>query len=72
MGLETVMGGASNFGTVFSLNTTGEEAVLYGFTGGTDGANPYAGLIIDAKGFLYGTAFQGGAYSFGTVFEHIP
>ncbi|MGA2373800.1 MAG: choice-of-anchor tandem repeat GloVer-containing protein [Candidatus Korobacteraceae bacterium] len=34
--------------------------VLYNFTGGTDGANPYDGLTMDAAGNLYGTASAGG------------
>ena len=34
--------------------------VLYNFTGGGDGANPYAGLTMDAAGNLYGTAAVGG------------
>ncbi len=41
----TAYGGAFNFGTVFKLDTTGQETVLYTFTGGADGAIPLAGLI---------------------------
>jgi uncharacterized repeat protein (TIGR03803 family) len=66
----TVNGGASNAGTVYKLSQKGEKTVLYSFTGGADGANPYAGLVMDAKGNLYGTTFAGGASSrFGTVFK---
>jgi hypothetical protein len=36
------------------------ERVLYRFTGGSDGANPVAGLIADASGNLYGTTEFGG------------
>jgi uncharacterized repeat protein (TIGR03803 family) len=43
--------------------------VLYSFTGGSDGGSPYAGLIADSKGNLYGTTFQGGASKVGVVFE---
>ena len=39
---------------------------------GTDGAYPYAGLIFDAAGNLYGTTDEGGTYSVGTVFELTP
>ena len=41
---------------------------LYHFTRGTDGANPYAGLILSA-GALYGTAYSGGSSGQGTVFQ---
>ena len=43
--------------------------VLYTFTGQGDGANPYAGLTMDAAGNLYGTTYAGGSYGQGTVFE---
>ncbi len=42
--------------------------VIHNFTGGQDGANPYAGLTIDRAGNLYGTA-SGGGLGFGTVFK---
>ncbi|HXM21194.1 MAG TPA: choice-of-anchor tandem repeat GloVer-containing protein [Terriglobales bacterium] len=47
-------------GTVFKVGKTGEETVLYSFKGGTDGVTPYAGLIRDAAGNLYGTTPWGG------------
>jgi len=60
-------------GTVFKLALDGSETVLYSFTGGSDGANPNAGLIRDASGNLYGTATYGGAgcgsYGCGVVFK---
>jgi uncharacterized repeat protein (TIGR03803 family) len=43
--------------------------VLYSFTGGLDGGYPYAGLIRDARGNLYGTASYGGDSGYGVVFE---
>jgi uncharacterized repeat protein (TIGR03803 family) len=46
------------------------EQVLYSFTGGSDGGAPN-GVVIDAKGYLYGTAETGGSGS-GTVFELVP
>ena len=48
------------------------ETVLYSFAGPTDGDLPYAGLIFDAAGNLYGTTEQGGTANHGTVFEIIP
>jgi len=65
----TSVGGSSGAGVVFGLSESGEEKVLYSFTGGADGANPNASLIFDASGNLYGTTYAGGAHSAGTVFE---
>lgn len=69
-------GGADNAGTVFELSPTSAggwtESVLYSFTGGADGAEPQAGLILDSVGNLYGTASSGGAYGVGVVFELTP
>ncbi len=49
------------------------EKVLYSFNdNGTDGDYPYAGLIFDAAGNLYGTTGEGGTYGCGTVFELTP
>jgi uncharacterized repeat protein (TIGR03803 family) len=47
-------------GTVFKLDPSGNETVLYAFTGGADGAGPVAGVIQDAAGNLYGTTANGG------------
>jgi len=61
----TVVGGTSNFGTVFKLtphsNGKWTETVLHNFTGGSDGKAPHGGVTIDAKGSLYGTAVAGGS-----------
>jgi uncharacterized repeat protein (TIGR03803 family) len=68
----TEFGGASGNGTVFKVTPKGDESVLYSFKGGNDGANPFAALIADAAGNLYGTTFFGGANSNGTVFKVTP
>jgi uncharacterized repeat protein (TIGR03803 family) len=65
----TTIGGASCCGTVFKLTPTGKETVLYSFTGGSDGLAPYAGVIQDSRGNLYGTTYQGGSGGYGTVFK---
>ena len=65
----TTLGGASNSGIVFKLDTTGSETVLYTFTGGADGGSPNAPLIRDASGNLYGTTLGGGALGMGTLFK---
>src|ERR1700722_19704812 len=53
-------GGAQNAGDVYKLETTGQLAVLYSFTGGSDGSGPRSGLIADSAGNLYGTTVYGG------------
>jgi uncharacterized repeat protein (TIGR03803 family) len=66
----TYEGGAYGDGTVFELTAAGTETVLYSFGSQTgDGTYPFAGLIFDKKGNLYGTTINGGAYGGGTVFE---
>jgi uncharacterized repeat protein (TIGR03803 family) len=61
-------GGSSGAGTVFALNTNGTVfTTLYSFTGGSDGANPEAGLIL-TNNTLYGTAGSVSSPGNGTVF----
>jgi uncharacterized repeat protein (TIGR03803 family) len=60
----TVLGGDHGSGTVFQLSPTPtgwEQTVLYSFTGGADGGEPYKGVTIDRHGNLYGTAVTGGS-----------
>lgn len=68
----TYAGGAHGTGTVFELGKNGKETVLYSFAGGTDGANPVAGVTRDAKGNFYGTTSAGGTSGYGTVFQLTP
>ena len=63
------LGGTNGHGAMFRLATNGALTMLYSFTGGSDGANPCAGLTQGADGKLYGTTFSGGANSYGTVFK---
>ena len=65
----TTYGGANNNGTVFKINTDGSDyAILYSFTGGDDGAIPWAGLTLSGN-TLYGTTILGGAADQGTIFK---
>jgi uncharacterized repeat protein (TIGR03803 family) len=73
----TAFGGTSGSGIVFELTNPEApggwtETILYNFSGGSDGSQPYGGLIFDSAGNLYGTTFQGGASSAGTVYELTP
>jgi uncharacterized repeat protein (TIGR03803 family) len=78
----TRYGGTSGNGTVFELTPDSKGKwtvrVLYQFTGGKGGGQPWSGVILDASGNLYGTTSEGGnssdcAYSScGVVFELTP
>jgi uncharacterized repeat protein (TIGR03803 family) len=73
----TVSGGSGCYGAgcgvVFKIAPDGTEKVLYSFTGGSDGADPFAGLIADSNGNLYGTAeIGGGLGGNGVVFKLSP
>jgi uncharacterized repeat protein (TIGR03803 family) len=59
-------------GTVFKLTPDGAETVLHSFTGGSDGSNPQAGLLLDSGGNLYGTTQYGDAQNAGVVFKVAP
>jgi uncharacterized repeat protein (TIGR03803 family) len=67
----------SGCGTVFRLslaaNGKWSETVLHSFHG-KDGANPYAGVIFDTAGNLYGTTWMGGSESCdcGAVYKLSP
>jgi uncharacterized repeat protein (TIGR03803 family) len=65
----TYGGGTNDWGTVFQINTQGTLISLYSFTGGNDGAEPEAGLMLGSDGNLYGTTYGGGTNDDGTVFQ---
>jgi uncharacterized repeat protein (TIGR03803 family) len=71
----TYNGGASDTcpydygcGTVFKITGKGKLTTLYSF-GGTDGEEPFAGLLQAADGNFYGTTSEGGTNGYGTVFK---
>jgi uncharacterized repeat protein (TIGR03803 family) len=69
----TEFGGTNGVGTVFEITRTaggyaGTPTVLASFSG-ADGTYPWAGLIADSDGNLFGTTAYGGANDDGTVFE---
>ena len=68
----TYEGGAYGSGTLFKITAAGAFTVLYAFTGGSDGAYPWGGLVQATDGNLYGTTQSGGTYGFGTVFQIAP
>jgi uncharacterized repeat protein (TIGR03803 family) len=73
----TYYGGTYGAGTAFELTPTGggnwTETVLNNFNySGGKGIAPYASLILDSAGNLYGTTYTGGVHGHGTVFEITP
>jgi uncharacterized repeat protein (TIGR03803 family) len=69
----TNMGGAYGYGSVFEIaEPSGVYSTLFSFTGNSGaypGEDPFAGLISDGNGNLFGTTLFGGTLSMGTVFE---
>ncbi|MBV9859054.1 MAG: Hint domain-containing protein [Alphaproteobacteria bacterium] len=75
----TQVGGANGKGTVFEVANTASgyadtPTTLVSFNGleganHSDGAGPFAGLIADASGNLFGTTSSGGSFAEGNVFE---
>jgi len=71
----TYQGGSNNYGTVFKITPAGTLTTLVEFTGNSGnyrGAEPFAGMVQDSAGNLYGTTTFGGVYNFGTVFRITP
>ena len=80
----TLEGGAYGYGTVFKLTPGSggkwKKNVIHQFGGGPDGAHPFAGVVFDTAGNLYGTTDDGGGgpcgitigTGCGTVFKLIP
>jgi len=74
----TYFGGANNNGLIFSFNLpTATYQDIYDFsafpfkTFNSSGAMPEAGLTLSGS-TLYGTATQGGSFTYGTVFSFVP
>lgn len=68
----TAAGGAHEGGTIFKTTPQGKVTTLYDFCtqpGCVDGSHLISGLLQTAKGTLFGTTIEGGAYGVGTVFK---
>jgi hypothetical protein len=71
----TIDGGKHGDGIVYELTPSGPpwtETVLYPFAGSPDGCHPYASLVFDPAGNLYGTTYQCGSNAYGTVYQLTP
>jgi uncharacterized repeat protein (TIGR03803 family) len=64
--------GGAGCGTVFAIDSAGNERVLYSFTGGADGQRPFSGVTY-LRGKLYGATLEGGSgcgsTGCGTIYE---
>jgi uncharacterized repeat protein (TIGR03803 family) len=71
----TAMGGsancATNYGSVFSVDSGGSLRTVYNFGASPDGASPMAALAL-SRGSFYSTTFAGGANGAGTLFRLTP
>ena len=70
----TYVGGPGGSGNVFKLTKSGSgytAATVYNFQGLSDGAYPFAGLVMDGSGNLFGAATGAGTGG-GTAFELVP
>jgi uncharacterized repeat protein (TIGR03803 family) len=70
----TSAGGTGGYGTIFELSKqhSWAETIVYNFQNQNDGGVPYAGLIADGLGNLYGAATEGGSQGGGSIFELTP
>jgi uncharacterized repeat protein (TIGR03803 family) len=65
----THWGGSNHLGTVFVIDPQTAAFQTLAHFQGSNGANPYPGLIADRAGNLFGTTVAGGAFSDGTVYR---
>jgi len=67
----TMMGGANNFGVLYQLvkGTSGWTQKVLGSFSAHTGENPYAGVVFDKAGNIFGTTSSAGFYGGGTVYE---
>ncbi len=65
----TADGGPAGYGTVYKIDQSGHETVLYSFKGGAAGIGPTGSVAIDAAGNVYGTTLNGGGNSRGLIFK---
>jgi uncharacterized repeat protein (TIGR03803 family) len=72
----TLQGGSKGLGIVFKLSpgsgSSWTETLMHAFTGGSDGAAPVAGVVVDSGGNLYGATSGGGSNSDGIVYKITP
>jgi len=66
-------GGIVNAGAIYKVDSSGNETVVYSFTGGKDGSTPYGRLYVNSTGAVFGTTlFGGNSNNDGVVFKITP
>lgn len=65
----TYGGGSFGYGTIFKITTTGAYTVLRHLNRPTDGGQSYSSLVEGSDGNLYGMAYSGGSFGYGTIFK---
>ena len=67
-------GGKFGYGSIYELlsKSNWKEQVIHDFEMGNDGGTPYAGLVYDGAGNLYGGTVSGGKRAGGTIFQLTP
>jgi uncharacterized repeat protein (TIGR03803 family) len=72
----TEYGGKHGYGSVYKLTPNAgawKETLLYSFTGGADGGNPFKGALLLKNGALYGTTLHGGnSNGYGVIYKLSP
>jgi len=71
----TSEGGMYGGGITFELTPSGggyTESIIHSFGSGSDGYNPYSGVVLDTAGNTYGTTPDGGTEGTGTVYQLMP
>jgi uncharacterized repeat protein (TIGR03803 family) len=71
----TAQGGATDFGSVFRINSKGTLVTVYSFCpqkGCSDGSFPSSPLVQGKDGQFYGSTYEGGANNHGTLFRVSP
>lgn len=65
----TYGGGSLGYGTIFKITATGTYTVLRHMNRPTDGGQSYGSLVEGSDGNLYGMAYSGGTFGYGTIFK---
>lgn len=60
--------GSGYMGTAWEISKNGTETILFNF-GGSGGAFPIGGVVLDSQGNLYGGTYQGGSSDAGNIWK---